>query len=204
MSEPVSGRRLRPCVLSGQWAQQPAAESSGDGAPPARASGAGGYGPVIGCQTESQGPGRFRGALEGGVGDQDRPASICQEPDEPAKEHVVVQLFHQHPLAADGIEHLQQDSPPQPLGSNRRSSHLRVQLVKARQQLVQDLVDHLANRPQRVIGRDPLLLRDIQPHPSVVTVVSAPGPRPPSSFDDYAVAASQATTPGRVSEHRFR
>lgn len=33
---------------------------------------------------------------------------------EPAEQQVVLELLHEHPLAADGIQHLQQQRPQQP------------------------------------------------------------------------------------------
>ncbi len=44
--------------------------------------------------------------------------------DEPTKWQVVVQLLHQHPLAADAAEVLQEQRAQQTLRRNRRTTHL--------------------------------------------------------------------------------
>ncbi len=45
---------------------------------------------------------------------------VHRQPHKPPKQQVVLQLLHQHPLAAHGIQHLEQQCPQQMLGRNRR------------------------------------------------------------------------------------
>ena len=47
------------------------------------------------------------------------------KPDEPAKQQVVVELLHQQPLAADRVEHLQQQRAQQLLRRNRGPTGVR-------------------------------------------------------------------------------
>ncbi len=77
-------------------------------------------------------------------------------PYKPPEQQVVLQLLDQHSFAADRIEDLQQQGPKQPLGRNRWPPHVRVQLRKPRRHLLQNLIYHLADRPQRMIPRDSL------------------------------------------------
>src|SRR5215831_526060 len=57
--------------------------------------------------------------------------------------------------APNGVEDLEQQGAQQLLGGDRRSACLRVQPGKARRELPQHFVAHLADRPQRVVGRNP-------------------------------------------------
>src|SRR5262249_45086473 len=49
-------------------------------------------------------------------------------PDQPAVQQIVVELLHQLGLGADRVERLQQESPKQPLGWNRRPPAVSVNL----------------------------------------------------------------------------
>ena len=51
---------------------------------------------------------------------------IHVQADKPAEQQVVVQLLHQHPLAANRVQHLQQQGPQQLLRRNRRPPDRRV------------------------------------------------------------------------------
>src|SRR6202047_1891834 len=91
----------------------------------------------------------------------------------PAEQQVVLQLLDQHAFAAYRIEDLQQQGPKQPLGCYRWSPHVRVQLRKLRRHLLQNLIHHLADRPQRMIRRDSLLWRNVAEHSFLLVIVSA-------------------------------
>ena len=89
---------------------------------------------------------------------------VHPEPHEPAKQHAVVDLLHQQPLAAYRVEGLQQQGPQQLLGRNRGPADLRVHRRKPRRQRGQGLVRQAPDRPQRVVGPHPLLRRQIAEH----------------------------------------
>jgi hypothetical protein len=67
---------------------------------------------------------------------------VNPKPDEPAVEQVVIELLHQLPLRADGIERLQQKRAQQPLGRDRRPTAVRVSLGKIAIDRCQNLVHH--------------------------------------------------------------
>jgi len=92
---------------------------------------------------------------------------------EPAEEQVVVQRLHQPPLAAHRVENLQQQHPQQALGRDRWPPHLGVEPRKLRRHLLQDLIDQLADRPQRMISRYPLLRRHITEYRILLFILSA-------------------------------
>ena len=94
-------------------------------------------------------------------------------PDKPAKQEVVIELFHQQPLAADRVEQLQQLRAEQALGGNRRPADAAIQPLELRRHLAQDLVDQLANRSQRMRRRHPLLSGHVTEHRLGLTVVSS-------------------------------
>ncbi|CAN0626732.1 protein of unknown function [Burkholderia multivorans] len=81
---------------------------------------------------------------------------VHRQADEPAKQHVVGDLLHQHAFASNRIQHLQQQRTNQLLRGDARAAALRVALVHPREHRVHALervVQPNANRAQRVIGR---------------------------------------------------
>jgi len=84
--------------------------------------------------------------------------------DKPAEQNAVVDLLHQEPLAAHGVERLQQQRPEQLLGRNRWPSDVGVHPPEPRRQLAQHLVRHRPNRAQWVVGAHALLGREITEH----------------------------------------
>ena len=72
----------------------------------------------------------------------------------PAIQHVVVNLIHQLPLAADGVEHLQQGCADQPLGHHRGCTEIGINLVKQAIQRTQRFIDQTAQGSQWMILRD--------------------------------------------------
>ena len=101
---------------------------------------------------------------------------------EPAKQQVVVELLHQQALAPDRVQHLQQQGAQQLLGRNRRATHPRVELAKARRELSEYAVNHRPHHPQRMLGRNTLLHRHVTPHrahliPIIAAHAHLPGSR---------------------------
>jgi hypothetical protein len=101
---------------------------------------------------------------------------IHVQPHEPAEEQVVGQLLHQLPFAADGIQQLHQQGAQELLRGNRGAPRARIQPVELGRQPAQDVVDHLPDRPQRMIRRHPLLGREIAEHGRLLSIVSAHDP----------------------------
>ena len=120
---------------------------------------------------------------------------VDPEPDEPAVEQVVIELLHQLTLRADRVERLQQQRPQQPFGRDRRTTSRRVSRGKIAVERSQHVVHHLANQPQRMLRRHPLLKVDIGeqlPRSSI----RAPHSAPPRSRRDnriiFAIGLSEA------------
>src|SRR5712664_3208295 len=100
---------------------------------------------------------------------------------EPAKQQVVVELFHEQPLAAYAVEHLKKQGSKQTLRWNRRPSFTRVNPTKRRRHVLQYDVDHLSNGSQRMTCRHPLVRRNRAPHRALLTVATTHRSFPPSS-----------------------
>src|SRR5258706_3195471 len=94
-------------------------------------------------------------------------------PYKPPEQQVVLQLLDQHSFAADRIEDLQQQGPKQSLRRSRWPPHVRVLLRKPRRHLLQNIIYHLADRPQRMIRRDSLFWRNVAEHSFLLIIVSA-------------------------------
>lgn len=95
------------------------------------------------------------------------------EPDEPTKKQIVIQLLDQHPLAANGIEHLQQRSAQQLLRRNRWTARVRVHLLEQGRQILQGTIDHNPNGTQRMVLGDPCFRGNIAEHGLLLWVVAA-------------------------------
>ena len=105
------------------------------------------------------------------------PHRIIQiQPHKPAEQHVVVHLFHQQPLAAHRIQHLQQLCAQQLLRRNRRATHFRVHLVELRRKLLQDFIHHRADRTQRMIFAHSLLWGNVAEHVTLLLIGSSHAP----------------------------
>lgn len=103
-----------------------------------------------------------------------RPDRIVHvQADEPAEEQVVLQFFHQQPLAAHGVQHLQQQRAQQLFRRHRGTSDRRVERVELRRQLAERGVRHRANRAQRMVGGNPLFRREITEQVFGLLIVSA-------------------------------
>ncbi|SPC18372.1 conserved membrane hypothetical protein [Cupriavidus oxalaticus] len=78
---------------------------------------------------------------------------VHRQPDEPAKQQVVLRLLHELAFGANAVEHLQQHGPQQLLRRDAGPAALNVGLVHLREQPVhlhQRQVGHSADRAQRV------------------------------------------------------
>src|SRR6266508_3011952 len=100
-------------------------------------------------------------------------AVVHVQADEPAKEHIVIQLFHQQPLTAHPIEHMQQQRSQQLLQRDRGPTHPRIKLIELRRQLYKHGIGNLAYRAQRMVLRHSLLWRQITEHSCLLKIVSA-------------------------------
>ncbi len=91
--------------------------------------------------------------------------------DEPAEQQVVVELLHQQPLAANRIEHLQQQRPEQPLRSDRRPALGRIQAVEFCRHLRQHQVHQLTDRTQRMIYGHTFFQGHIAEHSGLKSII---------------------------------
>src|SRR6185312_1714145 len=91
---------------------------------------------------------------------------------EPAKQHVVVQLFHQQALATHAVKHLQQQRPQQLLRRDRGPTQGRIHFVELWRQFHEHGLGNLANRAQWVILRHSLLWRQVTEHSRLLQIVS--------------------------------
>src|SRR2546425_3714841 len=92
---------------------------------------------------------------------------------EPAKEHVVVQFFHQQPFTAHAVEHLQQQRSQQLLRRDRRPPLPRVKLIELRRQLYKHCIRNLTYRSQWMLLWHSLLWREVTEHSRLLQIVSA-------------------------------
>jgi hypothetical protein len=87
---------------------------------------------------------------DGGVLDR----VIHAESHEPPEQEVVDQLLDELPLAPDGVEQLEHQGAQQPLGRDGGPARLGIEPGELRGQLAERRVDHGADRPQGVVGRE--------------------------------------------------
>jgi hypothetical protein len=93
----------------------------------------------------------------GGVPDR----VVHAEPDEPSEQQVEVDPLDQLAFRANGVEGLQQHRPQQPLRRDRATARLRIKRVELNRHIGQCRVHDGPDRPQRVVGTDPLLKIDV-------------------------------------------
>ena len=91
---------------------------------------------------------------------------------EPTEQQVIVELFHQHSLAAHRVQGLQQERSQQLLRSDRRPPRLGVQPAESWLEFSECLIDHDTKRAQGVIVRNPLLGADVAEHVQLLLVFS--------------------------------
>jgi len=90
---------------------------------------------------------------EGGVVPYGR---VHPQPHEPAEQQIEVQLLHELPLTAHGVEDLQERSPQQPLRRDRGSPDGAVEPVKLGVHALEDAVHENQDQTQRMLGGHPL------------------------------------------------
>src|SRR6266581_1820287 len=109
---------------------------------------------------------------------------IDRQPDEPAEQKIVVDLFHQLPLRAYREERLQQRCPQQVFGRDRGTPGMGIKLLEAPRQSRQHLIHQRPNGPQRMVRRDPLLQPDIRKKPLRSSLLAAHSKSPPSLLNN--------------------
>src|SRR5258706_7449775 len=82
---------------------------------------------------------------------------VHRQPYKPPKQQVVIELLHQHALAPNRVQHLNQQGSEQLLRRYRRPAYLRIQLLEQRRKLLEDPVHDLADAPKRVVPRNTFL-----------------------------------------------
>ena len=86
---------------------------------------------------------------------------------------VVLELLHQHALAPNRVQHLNQQSSEQLLRRYRRPAYLRIQLLEQRRKLLEDPVHDLTDTPKRMVPRNTFLRRQVTDDPPVRRIVSS-------------------------------
>src|SRR5579862_7309338 len=98
---------------------------------------------------------------------------VHAQPDEPAKQQVVFELLHQHPLAANRVERLEQERTQQVLRWNRRAAHVRIHPAERRRQRRQGGIRQPADGSKRMVSGNPLLRREIAEELAVLLMITA-------------------------------
>jgi hypothetical protein len=98
---------------------------------------------------------------------------FCLLGQEPAEEKVVVQLFHQLPLAAHRVQRLQQQGTHQLLRRDRRPPAPGIERVEVLRHPRQSLIHHPPDRPQRMVLRNPILRTHITEHTQLLLIVAS-------------------------------
>src|SRR5450631_494176 len=106
------------------------------------------------------------------------------ETKEPAVEHIVIELLHHHPLAANRIEYLQQQRSQETLRRNRWPASKRVDFSELARDLAEHDVYHLADRPQRVVRRHALLGRNVAVERYFLNILGPHRPLPQQNRGD--------------------
>src|SRR6201981_3037725 len=97
----------------------------------------------------------------------------------PAEQQIVVELFAEHPLAANRIQRHQQRGLEQTLGRNRRPPQWAVHLLEDRRQLLERGIGHLLDTPQRMLLGNSLFQVDHHQHRPLPPLLPAHPPSPP-------------------------
>src|SRR5438034_1297675 len=95
------------------------------------------------------------------------------QPYEPAKQHAVINLFHQQTFAADRVQHLQQLRSQQLLRRNRRTPYAGVHGVEPPRQLGKHFIHHGPDGAQRMIFPHSHLRRQITEHVVLLMICSS-------------------------------
>ncbi len=91
---------------------------------------------------------------------------------EPAKQEVVVELLHEQTLAADGVEHLEEQSPQQLLRRDRGAPLPGIHGLKVPGELPQGPVHHLPQRSQGMVFGYPGFRGQVTEHGVLMDVVA--------------------------------
>ena len=116
------------------------------------------------------------------------------QPDEPPEQQVVVELFHEQPLAPHRVEHLQQQSAQQLLRWDRRTPCRGVQARESARHCLQGFVRQRPNGAERMVGRHALFRRQVAEHVGGLLIVSAHD-RAPFSVGSIVVRRDQSVDP---------
>lgn len=82
---------------------------------------------------------------------------VDAQPDEPAKQQVVIHLLHQLAFRADREQDLQKARPDQPFRRDRGAAEADVKPFEISVEAGEGFVDHLPDLAQRMLGGDPFL-----------------------------------------------
>jgi hypothetical protein len=93
----------------------------------------------------------------GGVPDR----IIRAQAHKPAQHQIVVELLQQKQLRSDSVKSRQQRGQQQLLGRHRWPAFCGIELAEGWIEPIKGLIRQLADPPQRMTGRDPLLDRDV-------------------------------------------
>src|SRR6476469_10648211 len=127
---------------------------------------------------------------------------VDAEPDEPAKQQVVIDLLHQLALRADGVEGLQKRGAQKTLRCDRLAPRSLVQPLELGIERDQHIVDDRPDRAQRMLCGYASLEVDIGEQRSRRGIRSAHlGPHCPGggteSYSSHAVSRSEVQQPAR-------
>src|SRR6187200_1298758 len=129
---------------------------------------------------------------------------VDAEPDEPAKQQVVIDLLHQLALRADGVEGLQKRGAQKTLRCDRLAPRSLVQPLELGIERDQHIVDDRPDRAQRMLCGYAILEVDIGEQRSRRGIRSAhlghhcPGGRT-ESYSSHAVSRSEVQQPANSS-----
>src|SRR5450631_2591175 len=112
------------------------------------------------------------------------------ETNEPAVEHIVIELLHHHPLTANRIEYLQQQRSQEALRRNRWPASERVDFIELARDLAEHDIDHLADWPQRVVRRHALFGRNVAIERYFLNILGPHRPLPQQNRGDLPLLYS--------------
>src|SRR5215469_7419540 len=89
---------------------------------------------------------------------------VWREADKPAKQKIIIELFHQLAFGANTIKNLKEQRAQQLLRRDRRTTLAGIEPAQAAVQLMQDLAHYLTDRAQRVICRNAPFRHNVREH----------------------------------------
>ena len=93
---------------------------------------------------------------------------VWREPDEPAIQQIIVELFDQLAFRADAVKGLQQQRAQQLLRGNRGAAFARIKPPETRTQLLENGTHQVPHSPKRMRRRNPLLWRYVREQPTLI------------------------------------